>query len=385
MIAAIHVAGPTLTIRMNARAAIWLLSCFVSTYCSKWWVPRVISMLSRAIQIGINTSVLVIAIVISLILTETGIRVFFPSYDPSGQIGFVRLGDAQIGPPGAVLRQSKNTGDYDVEVRFNALGFRDEKLLTASTERDLFVVGDSFPFGWGVEVRDRFSNQLQAILHRPVFNIAIPGLDFDGYDRLLRYAEANGASVKNLIISVTMENDLRVYDTSYPAGPPPTLPSPLLSELSYFKVYLTGHSALYVALTYAVHQTAWLRRIAVRMGLIIPNLDGMRDLVGSNEALTTSALRVLQLARGRNAIVLIIPSRRLWVGKTADRAEAARIHEAFIEILRNSGMTVVDMRNRFEQSGNPLSYHFANDGHWNKEGHRLAAEALAEVLRPSMR
>lgn len=350
-------------------------------------------MLSRAIKIGINTSVLVTSIVISLFLLEIAIRIFFPSFDPSGQIGFVRLGDAQIGPPGAVLRQSKNTGDYDVEVHFNALGFRDEKLLTAATERALFVVGDSFPFGWGVEARDRFSDQLQAILNRPVFNIAIPGLDFDGYDRLLRYAEANGVSIKNLIISVTMENDLRVYGTSYPEGSPPTLPSPRLSELSFlrlylaghFKVYLTGHSALYIAFTYAVHQTAWLRRIAVQLGLIIPNLDGMRDLVASPEALTTSAFQVLQLARGRNAIVLIIPSRRLWVGKPADRTEAARVHEAFIDNLRNSGMTVVDMRDRFEQSGHPLSYHFANDGHWNKDGHRLAAEALAEVLQPSMR
>src|SRR5262249_32286618 len=112
----------------------------------------------------------------------------------------------------------------------------------------------------------------------------------------------------------------------------------------------------------------------------IPNLDGMPDLVGSTEAITTSAFRVRQLAKGRNAIVLIIPSRRLWVGKTADRTEAARIHGAFIGSLRNSGMIVVDVRDRFEHNGNPLSYYFANDGHWNKEGHRLAAEVLAEIF-----
>jgi hypothetical protein len=356
---------------------------------------RVISMLTRAARIGTNTGVLVACTVISFVLLETAIRIFLPFYDPSGQVAFVRLGDAQIGPPGAVVRQSKNTGDYDVEVRFNALGFRDEKLLTAATDRDLFVVGDSFPFGWGVEARDRFSDRLQAILNRPVFNIAIPGLDLDGYDRLLQQAEANGASIKNLIISVTMENDLRVYDISHPPGSPPNLlkgTSPPLSELSILrayltnlKAYLTAHSALYIAITNVVHKAALLQRTAVQLGLLIPNLDGMPDLVGSPEALTTSALRVLQLARGRDAIVLIIPSRRLWVGKTADRVEAVRIHEAFIENLRNSGMIVVDLRDRFEQGGNPLSYHFANDGHWNKEGHRLAAEALAKVLQSSMR
>jgi lysophospholipase L1-like esterase len=352
---------------------------------------------SRAIQIGINIGVLVVCTVISVVLFEVAIRIFLPVYVPSDRVGFVWFGDAMVGSPGAVFRLSKNAGDYDVEVRFNALGFRDEKSLATSTDRDLFVVGDSIPFGWGVAARDRFSDRLQAILNRPVFNIAIPGLDLDGYDRLLHYAEANGASIKNLIISVSLEHNLRIYDTSHPASSPPALSHPASSapalprtniprgKLQELKQYLLGHSALYVALTYHVHQTPWLRRIAVRLGLLIPELDVLPDLAGSTEALTTSARRVVQLARGRNAIVLIVPSRRLWVGKTADRAEAARIHEAFIKNLRDSGMIVVDLRDRFEQSGNPLAYHFANDTHWNKEGHRLAAEALAEVLQTSMR
>jgi hypothetical protein len=342
---------------------------------------------SRAIQIGINICVLVVCTVISVVLLEIAIRIFLPVYVPSDRVGFVTLGGAMVGSPGAAFRLSENAGDYDVEVRFNALGFRDEKSLTTSTDRDLFVVGDSIPFGWGVAARDRFSDRLQAILNRPVFNIAIPTLDLDGYDRLLHYAEANGASIKNLIISVSMEHNLRIYDTSHAASLPPallgrTVPQGKLQEL---KQYLLGHSALYVAVTYHVHQTPWLRRIAVRLGLLIPDLDVLPDLAGSTEALTTSALRAVQLARGRNAIVLIVPSRRLWVGKTADRAEAARIHEVFIKNLKDARMIVVDLRDRFEQSGNPMSYYFANDPHWNKEGHRLAAEALAEVFQTSMR
>jgi hypothetical protein len=80
-------------------------------------------------------------------------------------------------------------------------------------------------------------------------------------------------------------------------------------------------------------------------------------------------------------VILIIPSRRLWVGETARRAQAARVHADFIDSLRTSGMNVVDMRDRLEAGGNPLSYHFANDGHWNEAGHRLAAEALSKALQ----
>jgi GDSL-like Lipase/Acylhydrolase family len=326
----------------------------------------------------------VLSIALSLVLLELLIRALFPIYDPSGHVNFHRLPDGtQIGPRATVLQQIKNTGDYDVEVRFNDLGLRDEKLLTTATEGDIFVVGDSFAFGWGVNARDRFSDRLQAILNRPVFNIAIGGTDFNGYYHLIRYAEANGATVKELIISVTMENDIRLYGSELPGMSTPSSNGTALPplNLSVVKRRLTEHSALYVFLTHAVHQTTWLRHIVVQLGLVTPNLEGIGDENVSCEALTTSALRLLQLAAGRNPVVLIIPSRRLWVGDTARRAQAARVHAAFIDMLKASGMHFVDLRDRFEGRGDPLSYHFANDGHWNEAGHRLATDALANVLR----
>jgi hypothetical protein len=186
-----------------------------------------------------------------------------------------------------------------------------------------------------------------------------------------------------------MENDLLVYDTSQSAESAPARVSSSGNSLSLWvkkslwlmKFYLTEHSAFYVALTHIVHKTPMFRRIAIRLGLLIPNLDSVPELVTSSEALTSSVVRITQLARGRNVILLIIPSRRLWIGTAIDRAEAAQIHETFVDKLRKSGMIVIDMRNRFERDGNPLSYHFANDGHWNAEGHHAAAEALAEVLQ----
>src|SRR5262249_7665883 len=145
-----------------------------------------------------------------------------------------------IGPRGAVLRQTKNTGDYDVEVRFNDLGFRDEKLLATATNAALFVVGDSFAFGWGVSAKDRFSERLEVILNRQVFNIAVPGTDLNGYYRLIRYAEKNGVAVKNVILSVTMENDIHAYDDHLPAVSSRSLHTAVLApfNLAVIKRYL---------------------------------------------------------------------------------------------------------------------------------------------------
>jgi hypothetical protein len=342
----------------------------------------------RTRALGANAILVISSVALSLLLFELLVRLIFPVYDPSGYLTIERLPDGtEIGPPGAVLRQVKNTGDYDVEVRFNDLGFRDEKPFKIITKADLFVVGDSFAFGWGVRARDRFSDRLEAILNRPVFNIAIPGTDFDGYYRLIRYAEKKGAAVRNVILSVTMENDLHVYEAHLPQASTLALHTTDLAPLNFAstKRYLAEHSALYVLFTHAVHQTTWLRAIAVRLGLVIPNLEGIGDENLSAEALSTSALRLHQIARERNVIVIIIPSRRLWVGDAARRSQAASVHARFVHILKESGMQVVDMRDRLESGGNPLSYHFRNDGHWNEAGHRLAAEALADAIRNSER
>jgi hypothetical protein len=301
-------------------------------------------------------------------------------YDPSGQVKFERLPDGTaIGPRRALFRQTKNTGDFNVEIRFNDWGLRDEKPLSAAKEEDLFVAGDSFAFGWGVNQLDRFSDRLQSILNRPVFNLGIGGGDFDGYHSLIGYAEGSGAAVKNLIISVTMENDLHVYDSQEPQEASP-LERTILPSFNLFTLnsYLTGKSALYVLLTHAAHQTTWLQRVAVQLGLIRANFEGIGDENVSCKARISSVRRLLTIAAGRNVVILIIPSRRLWVGEAARREQAARVHVAFIEDLRAAGLSVVDMRDRLEASGNPLTYHFANDGHWNEAGHRLAAEALSQ-------
>jgi SGNH hydrolase-like domain, acetyltransferase AlgX len=340
----------------------------------------------RAIRLGGNALLAILSIISSVVLLEFLVRAFFPIYDPSGHVKFVQLADGTVlGSPGAVFRQIKNTGDYDVEVPFNDWGLRDEKPLTAAKEGDLFVVGDSFAFGWGVNSRDRFSNRLETILNRPVFNIGIGGADFDGYHRLIRYAEANGAVVNNLVVSITMENDLHIYDSSLSWGSTPSSTRTVLPSLnlSRIKAHLTGNLALYGLLTHVAHQTTWLRDLAVQHSLITPNLEGIGDENVSGKAVISSALQLVRLVAGRNAVILIIPSRRLWVGETVRRAQAARVHAAFIDNLRTYGMKVVDIRNRLEIGGNPLSYHFANDGHWNEAGHQLAAEALSEALRHS--
>src|SRR6187431_1326314 len=149
--------------------------------------------MKRRVTLGGNAFLVVLSVALSLMLFEFLARLFFPAYDPSGQVRFNQsVYGTVLGPPGGVFRQTKNTGDYDVEIRFNDWGLRDDKPLTSATSQSLFVVGDSFAFGWGVGEEARFSNRFQTICKHPVFNLGIGGGDFDTYSSLIRYVEAEG-------------------------------------------------------------------------------------------------------------------------------------------------------------------------------------------------
>lgn len=310
---------------------------------------------------------------LALLAFELAVRVFLPAFDPSGQFRFSydAGGGLMLGQPGTAARQRKNTGDYDVAVRINARGLRDDKDVAQATAADIAVVGDSFAWGWGVEASERFSDQLQSLSGRRVFNVSTP-TDLAGDGALLAYARRLGGRFGTVVLAICMENDLREYGSTGGDDADSGMSGESLRD------WLERNSAGYLFFTTAVHQTAWLKATAVWLGLITPNLEGIARNGYSEAAIDSSAAKVAELARKDRLIALIIPSRALWVGD--NRAVEDRVHKGFVAALARLGVDVIDLRPLFEASGRPLAFHFANDGHWNARGHRLAAEAIARRL-----
>ena len=331
----------------------------------------------RLRRYGTRLAVVLAAVLLALGLGEWAVRRLLPAFDPSGQVRLVRQGELVLGVPDSRARQRKNTGDYDVGVRFGPRGFRDPRDVAEAQPSDLLVVGDSFAFGWGVEEDERWSNRLEVHSRQRSFNIAMPGQNLDGYDRLLRHARALGSRSVHLIVSLCMENDVGLYarlGAEVPAVPPTAL-RPVGFWIPAAKSWLGERSALFGLFTEGIHRAGPLEALAESAGLVQPNLGAVGMEQVSETAIAATADRVAALAQGYETTILLVPSRALWLERSA--TEADHTHRVLVAALVARGLVVVDPRAAFEATGEPLAVHFAKDGHWNERGHRIAAQCLA--------
>ena len=325
---------------------------------------------------GLGAIALLVSTITTLMILEYAVRWMIPAFDPSGHITFQGEGGKQpyLGVPDSVQRQIKNTGDFDVTIRFNRLGFRDDRDVSSAADADWVAVGDSLSFGWGVEEEDRVTEQLEKLLGKRIFNLSVPS-DLNVTSKIISYAEAQGARVGRLILFFSMEARLSNYDAVDQEALKPTARRLSLTAL---KNYLMTNSALYFLVTSAVHRSPRLKEIFINLGLINPNMMGFPRRKLDQQVIESSTRKLAEITAKYRSVVVVCPSRGLWVKDTA--VDERQIHAALITALRQSGVIFVDTVPAFEENGRPMDYFFKNDGHWNPEGHKMLARFLAARL-----
>ncbi len=324
----------------------------------------------------LGATALLISTIVALMALEYAIRWTMPVLDPSGHISFQGEGSKRpyLGVPGSVQRQIKNTGDFDVSIRFNKWGFRDDRDVSTATEADWITVGDSLSFGWGVEEKDRVTEQLEGLLGKKIFNLSVPG-DLNTTNEIIHYAKTQGAEIGRLILFFSMEARLLNYDAVAKVQERSTFDGWGLSTLKH---YLMANSALYFLITSIVHRSPQLKKIFIDLGLINPNMMGFPRRKFDQTVIEASARKLAEVTNGYQSVVIVCPSRGLWVDETA--AEERKIHAALLSQLSKLGVEFIDTVPAFEESGRPLDSFFKNDGHWRPEGHKMLARFLAARL-----
>lgn len=343
----------------------------------------------------VNIGLSILSLSVGLVGSECLVRRLLPQYNPAAMVKFYFNPEGVLlGMPNTIAHHRMKAGDFSVQVHFNQYGLRDTKDLKDSTSQDWFVVGDSFSFGHGVEEDQRYSNLVETMLGTPVYNISIP-TDFDGYEKLIAYAQQHGAAIDHVLLGICMENDLQSYSFHAASSGSAPLPettqtdssSPYytrIKQATFFrlKIFLANKLAVYNLLISAFHQNQFLKNITERLGIMDKYVDGINRMRYSEAILQRACDRLMELQKQRHItelVVLIIPSRALWIGE--NQTVERRIHQQFVAMLKQRGFAVIDMLPYFEADGNPLHYHFTHDGHWNAQGHRKAAEVIAAYLR----
>lgn len=103
------------------------------------------------------------------------------------------------------------SGEFDVEARINSLGLRGPEVLVERTHAHRIVaIGDSFTFGWGVDLEDTWIRLLEGQLVREgldveVLNVGVPGASPWNY---AEYAELVAPILKpDLVIIGVLQGD----------------------------------------------------------------------------------------------------------------------------------------------------------------------------------
>jgi lysophospholipase L1-like esterase len=271
--------------------------------------------------------------------------------------------------------------DYAMPVRLNAYGFRDDEWDEARFEdphvHTVLLLGDSFVFGYGVDVEDTFAHRLEALLDEQAaqFEVANAGVGGWGTLQAVTFARDHFAFFHPDIVVLTFCGNDPADDARFRMGIHDSAEGVLRFP---GKQVLRRHSHLYrlVRCRFAayIHQAAARRKLREADG--DADRIAMRASVIADEDWERTRRTVREfhgdLLNFNSNAVLIVQACSPWDGSV--RAELGRLDNGrnlfYLDLFEATAAV------REEERVMP------HDGHWSPFIHRLVAQHLFEVITP---
>jgi len=376
---------------------------------------------SRLREAARRLAVSVGATVVSLLLAEALTRAFCPVplhlTDTALQLGDDRLHEADSAE--RWLRAGVDTihedTDFRVRVTTNSHGLRDVEIPYEKPpgQRRVLSVGDSFAFGYGVELDECFAKVAQRELGQgwQVINAGVPSwgtcdeLDFlqlegfryepdvvvlcffwnDLLDNALRGSYSvgdDGRPVRRCPVEQELVSrgkhtpiggrDQLVADImDRTLGPPPRVEASSPSWwASHSNLYRLARRAISRATMGTAHDT---------------NTSAPEDISGHRTRLTCALVREFISRcreRGIPVVFLVMPS-KIEAGPGRERSPRADVSEVVTTAL-SEAVSVVTLTQELREAG-PERVYFPHDEHINRAGHDLVGRALARAVKEVVR
>jgi hypothetical protein len=355
----------------------------------------------------VNGLLVIGAIAGALVLVEAGLRVFYPQ--PMGVWHEDRDG-LPLHWPGLVSYLPQ----FGLSVSFNSAGMRDREHSVEKPEGvlRLLVLGDSFMEALQVPFDASFPSLLERELTKKtgkrveVLNASVSGW---GTDDELQYLTSYGMRWKPdlVLVAMTLHNDIsdnlreRFHTTRNGVliDKPHENGSPLAYPVTQLKGFLATRLHLYQLLIRAkrAHET---RAAAHQLAAHVLELfsDGTDERLSRGLELTSLLLERMEAVAsmgGCRVVVALLPlavqvSDREFSafaqpgGDATRRLEIDRPQRLMKRVADRAGLTVIDLLPGFRRwtAEGGGSLYLERDGHWNQDGHRLAAAiAGSELVR----
>ncbi|WP_046756744.1 alginate O-acetyltransferase AlgX-related protein [Kordia jejudonensis] len=294
--------------------------------------------------------------------------------------------------------------EFNVSVKTNAKGLRENETLE-NHEVDIAFFGDSFTFGHGVEVDERYSNILAASDSLQKYKVAnyayLSGFQPEHYEFFIR--NNKDLQAKHVVVGMYIGNDLAsdIQETNYDRTTNNLeIPMRMISEEGSIynapKLYIFPINKLIKYSYFTKLVVKMINRSHYRAVLfenLLPNVPNSIALETGQESIENNrgiiALQELDnmiSKRGGKLTVLLIPQNYFFSKKNPHIHP--ELKDKIQEVIKGDNVykaiqTELTKRNIDFFDPMPVlseSSYFDEDAHWNKKGHKEVGEALANHI-----
>lgn len=330
-----------------------------------------------------NIGTMLFSTLVMLLICELVIRFFYPQiltpvkfmYDKDlGLMHIPKLEGSEYYP-----------GIYDFDFSNGEDGFRTsyEGALPSYVNKKVLLIGDSFTYGKGVEDKETFAYKLQEAAIKDSVQIINAGVEGRGTDHALRsYQFYKDKYQPNTVIYFAHYNDIadNLREEYYEMVNDSTFKNKTFEAFTGGTKEKLRNSKVYNWLIEHSHFFALLKSVMVN-ALMPGQTIRYEDGIDMEKAQKLTSVYIDQLKReveadGRKLIVYYIPATHdieARVKGTMTEQEAF-----FNRIFTEKNISFHNLSEDFIDSGETeiIKHFYLLEGHWNPNGHQLAAEKL---------
>jgi lysophospholipase L1-like esterase len=267
---------------------------------------------------------------------------------------------------------------FDVKVTINSKGFRGTEYdyERIGNKRRVLVLGDSFVWGFGVELVDMFTTQLEELIPNvEIINLSVSGYSTD--QELLLYQDEGRKYRPDLVVLVVAVNDLsgNMQTTEYAIYGKPA--------------FILGENGDLDPINQPVHETPWIKRTVVKLAWHSYLLTQLNRILTEKETHQVLSVKRESGKKFPRSLADELTARLLIELKNTTASDGTELLVVLVNGFAKP-KEIVEYLAKYDVDALPLddyidfndkALHLPDGFHWSPDSHKTVANVLAGELK----